>query len=127
MDFSAAAIAKARQFGTGLPLARFEVVDATQPVDLGRAFDVLLDLGCLHQLPPNALPQYRANLERWSRPGTRLLALMKTYDDSPQETLERALALLQPGFKLLSFVETDLAAVDDDRSRPGVCLRLERV
>jgi 2-polyprenyl-3-methyl-5-hydroxy-6-metoxy-1,4-benzoquinol methylase len=69
VDFVPAALAAARtradRAGLELDLHEGDVVDYSP----GRAFDVVLDSGCLHHLPKGKVSRYRARLDEWLAPG----------------------------------------------------------
>ena len=69
VDFVPAALhlarERARAAGVTLDLQQVDVLDFSSPV----GFDLVLDSGCLHHLPPSALPAYRTMLARCLLPG----------------------------------------------------------
>ncbi len=75
VDFSPQAIAKARQHAraAGIDPARFRVADVTRLPDLGPPFDLALDIGCLHSLPPQRRADYARGLTARLRPGATYL------------------------------------------------------
>jgi SAM-dependent methyltransferase len=70
-DVSAAALARARERAAGLPIAW--VLDDVTDTRLWGRFDVAVDRGCLHCLPPSVWPRYADAAARWIAPGGRLL------------------------------------------------------
>ena len=70
VDFSVLAIRrarrKARQAGVNCQFYRVDVTDLSFPVD---PFDLALDIGCLHSLPPEGWGRYAAEVARLVRPG----------------------------------------------------------
>lgn len=125
IDLAAAAIERAQRDSAGVKNVRFEVADVSRPVDLGREFDVMLDLGCLHQLPVYLWGEYKQNLLSWSRPGTRMLMLMKTWGDEGHKT-DHVPTFLAPEFTILSTSEANLAAQNHAKAHPGLFMRVER-
>jgi SAM-dependent methyltransferase len=130
VDISEAAIERARrQFAAvgGLELAAGDVgrrLPATGP------FDVVLDLGCLHQLPVSAHEGYGANVRRLTAPGSRLLYLMRFWgadaDPTPEAKAAMVLEILGPDFDLEHAVPTELQASGVTELRPGAELRFVR-
>ncbi|MGD0524210.1 MAG: flavoprotein [Polyangiaceae bacterium] len=70
-DVSRAALARARERAGGLPIA-WMLDDVTDTRLWGR-FDVAVDRGCLHCLPPSVWSRYADAAARWLAPGGRLL------------------------------------------------------
>jgi SAM-dependent methyltransferase len=79
VDFAAPAIARANakrdSAGTLPGSARFVRGDVTRLEALGLRgpFDLVLDLGCFHALPPTARAAYASGVTALARPGARLL------------------------------------------------------
>ena len=75
VDFSAAAIRKARTNAHGVPGANFIEGDVTKlsHLDIGRPIDLVIDMGTYHSLPDNAKPTYVAELADVMEPGTPLM------------------------------------------------------
>jgi SAM-dependent methyltransferase len=69
VDFSPKAIALARIKGrqTGLPV-EFVSADVTRLDFLKESFDLILDIGCFHGIPPAARYQYARNIARLTHP-----------------------------------------------------------
>ena len=77
----------------------------------GRTFDILVDRGCLHQIPLNLTADYVRNISSIAAPGAKLLLFMKAYRD---------------GRKFGGAQETELAANWTRRTFAGE-FELERV
>lgn len=75
VDFSAAAIQRARRAAAGIPGARFIQGDATKLTEIGIAgpIDLALDMGTFHSLPDADKPVYVRELAALLIPGTPLL------------------------------------------------------
>lgn len=75
VDFSAAAIERARHNAAGIPGARFIQGDATRLTKIGIAgpIDLALDMGTFHSLPDADKPVYVRELAALLTPGTPLL------------------------------------------------------
>jgi SAM-dependent methyltransferase len=69
VDFMPQAIQQARKKAQREGLAiNFRVGDVTRLEDLAGPFDLILDIGCYHNLSPQAKRAYQANLARWLAP-----------------------------------------------------------
>jgi len=70
VDFARRAIRKAerkaREAGVS---ACFRVADVSQPLPVTGPFDLILDMGCYHSLPPEARRGYQENVRRLLAPG----------------------------------------------------------
>lgn len=75
VDFSAAAIKRARHNARGVDGAAFLEGDVTQLSNLAIAkpIDLALDMGCYHSLPSQAKPEYVNELATILDPGTPLM------------------------------------------------------
>jgi cyclopropane fatty-acyl-phospholipid synthase-like methyltransferase len=127
IDLAAGAIARARQARPTPNNPRFETADVTGTVPLRTPFDMLIDLGCLHQLPREMWQSYRSNLLEWSLPGSRLLLLMKTRSSTPDAAAVDIGSFLSPDFRIIAITETNLAARPEAPVRHGLCVRAERL
>ena len=77
IDFVPRAIAKARRKLGSLPatLLAADVTKLTE-LDLPGPFDLALDVGCFHSLPPQGRQAYILGLQRWLKPGALLSWLL---------------------------------------------------
>jgi SAM-dependent methyltransferase len=130
MDISNAAIERARALHDmpGLTLRR---ADVSRRLRGATTHDVVLDLGCLHQLPARVLPQYRANIRRLTRPGSRLLLILRIRAGDPGAPTVDGRAgfvggVLGPGFELDSAAPLELPWNGDLPGRPGAEVRFVR-
>lgn len=75
VDFSAAAIRKARTNAHGIAGATFIEGDVTKlsHLDVSTPIDLVIDMGTYHSLPDNAKPTYVAELADVMEPGTPLM------------------------------------------------------
>lgn len=80
VDIAAAAVDKARDkyASAALPL-HFATVDICERAPQGGPFDILVDRGCLHGIPPPLVPHYIANLASVSAPGARMLLFIRAF------------------------------------------------
>jgi SAM-dependent methyltransferase len=70
VDFSALAIRQARRKAHRAGVdCRFYQADVTDLAFLAGPFDLALDIGCLHSVPPEGREQYASGLARLVRPG----------------------------------------------------------
>lgn len=69
VDFAGRAIARARRRAHGLAGCEFLVRDVTRLGTLDGAFDLALDIGCLHSLPVSERASYAVGLARAVRRG----------------------------------------------------------
>jgi cyclopropane fatty-acyl-phospholipid synthase-like methyltransferase len=70
VDFSALAIRRARRKARRAGVdCRFYQADVTDLAFLTGPFDLALDIGCLHSVPPEGWARYAAGLARLVRPG----------------------------------------------------------
>ncbi|MDE3057794.1 MAG: methyltransferase domain-containing protein [Bacteroidota bacterium] len=75
LDFVPKALefAKKRAGVTGVKI-NFQEADVTV-WNTDQQFDLILDSGCLHSLPQNVLPAYKANILKWLKPNGNYLLL----------------------------------------------------
>ena len=72
----------------------FIAVDLCSHALPGRQFDILVDRGCLHQIPPNLVPDYVRNVRSIAAPGAKLMLFSKAFRDGnrfgdPEEVREQ--------------------------------------
>jgi len=123
IDFVPRAITKARRKLGSLP-ATLLVADVTKlaELDLPGPFDLALDVGCFHSLPPQGQQAYIRGLCRWLKPGALYLvyAWQPGGEDDrrglPREQLVAAFE--QAGFKS--------AGYEQGRGRPSAWYYFER-
>ena len=130
VDFARAAIRRARKRYGQVPGLRLDRVDVTRPMRVDQTYDVVLDLGCVHQLPGSARPAYAANVRRLTGPGSRLLVLMRVWGtETARSPAEKGAALgkhLGDDFELVRAEPTQLQGEHTGASSPGVELRFVR-
>lgn len=82
IDYIPLAVARARRKLRGLD-AQLLVGDVTrlEALPLRGPFDLALDMGCLHSLPPEGRARYAAGLAHWLRPGG--LYMLYAFQPSP--------------------------------------------
>ena len=117
IDFAWRAIAKARRRARGLA-CEFFVADVTRLEFLDGAFDLALDIGCLHSLPVAARAAYAAGLTRLVRAGgTYLLYAFAPGGPAEGVTREDVRAL---------FAEFDVVGVEEGKGRPSAWYTLRK-
>jgi SAM-dependent methyltransferase len=129
LEFSKTATERARQLHGDVPGLTLECTDVTAPIRLDHRFDVVLDLGCLHQLPEDALSRYVENIHRVTKQGTRLLYLMRIWDsdaETPESKAAFVCSLLGDDFSLVLVERSELQKDGSTDIRPGVELRFIR-
>lgn len=74
VDFVERAIAMARRkaAAAGVPV-EFCCADVLAPGSLGKPFELILDIGCLHNLDPYGRVRYADNTRKWTHQGSVLL------------------------------------------------------
>ncbi len=97
VDFVPRAIAEARAKSRKANVrVDFRVANVLQPLELGKPFDFVLDIGCFHNFDEAGRRRYADNLSRWTHPGAlyMLYALFpltrwgRRFGVSPQEVVE---------------------------------------
>jgi SAM-dependent methyltransferase len=130
VDVSGAAVRRARQLHGDVPGLHFERVNVGRPIRVDERYDLLLDLGCLHQLSLKVRPRYGANVRGLTAPGSRLLYLMRVWgnetDPSPEAKAAVVQEILGPGFELEWAEDTEMQASHAAHVHPGVELRFVR-
>lgn len=82
VDIAQVALDRAAARHAGLPNPiEFIAVDLCTGTLPGRAFDILIDRGCLHQIPENLVADYVRNISSLAAPGARMLLFMKAFRD----------------------------------------------
>lgn len=123
VDFARRAISiarrKARQAGVQADL---RVGDVTKFTDPG-PFDLVLDIGCFHSLPPNTRQDYTRNLTQWLAPqGTYLLyAFFKSEGENGPGLLPSDVELLSEHLTLVSRQDGSERGI-----RPSAWLQFQR-
>ncbi len=126
VDYSEAAIDRARQVYPEKPAQlEWKVRDILND-DLPPAeFDILLDRGCLHRIPPRFWPQYGRRLRACAKVGARFLLLVATFEHdeflscdsrmSREEVTRRVEEACGPHFKMDS-VESTVLELNRDKT-----------
>ena len=127
VDFSAAAVERARELHAATPRLAFEVVDVTQPGALPMQFDSLIDRGCLHGIRRRNWEAYADNVRAWAKPGAAFLLLAHCLHHPVEQLTVEVRDLLTPAFELIDVAPTSMAATTEDESLlPGAVFRLQR-
>jgi protein-L-isoaspartate O-methyltransferase len=101
IDVSGHVIEQARKNYPGQPGLKFWQADACAPTEISRAFDVIMDTGCLQHIPASLRDAYCQNLLAWSRTGSRFVVTMHTKDHSRFARLSEVQALFSANFDLV--------------------------
>ena len=79
-DIAESAIRKAREMHRHMPLQPLYVTrDISAEAPPNRQYNILVDRGCLHQIPKNLIPSYVRNITAVAAPDARFLLLVKAY------------------------------------------------
>lgn len=92
VDFAEASIARARSREGESDRLRFQVLDMCEKIPDGAPFDILFDRGCFHDLPKGLRPAFLRTLVACSRPGTRMILMLRVTEQVDLETEERSRA-----------------------------------
>ncbi len=106
IDFSPSAIDRARRLHVDQPRLAFAVVDVCAANTLTATFDVLIDTGCFQAIPKLLHQRYKANLLRWSRPGSRFVVPVNVRDAAFDEQVAQVRSLFCPPFEFEHCEET---------------------
>lgn len=138
IDIASAAIERARaRHGQSQASLEFHAADICASAPPGRQYRILIDCGCLHQIPDEDRSAYLENLLHVSAPDARMLLLMRAYRDGipfgdPAErerVTMQAQAALASAFEIVETADTQLGRPDatgDAASLPGIAFRLCR-
>ena len=79
-DISPTAASRAGEMHAPLPPnLEFMVLDACHDPLPNRQFQILIDRGCLHTIPPGLVASYTRNIASVAAPGARMLLFIKAY------------------------------------------------
>ena len=127
VDFSQAAIQRARKAHADVAGLSFDVVDVTQIGGLEGQFDLLLDRGCLHGIPKGkAQKAYAQNVTHWTKPGALFLLMSRCRDVSVDQLAEEMARLFGASFDLVSAKPCSMDGPYASRPIPGGVLHLMR-
>ena len=126
VDFVSVAIRRARRKAKRAKVkCRFYVADVTELSFLTEPFDLLLDIGCLHSLPPDAWETYAAEVITLTKPG----GLYMLYAFVPHPDRSRSMGLTPEKVRDLftpAFAVEDQVIGDDHTGPPSAWYRLRR-
>jgi cyclopropane fatty-acyl-phospholipid synthase-like methyltransferase len=130
IDVSSTAIAEARRRHPDVKGLTFLRADVSRRLRARGPYDVVLDLGCLHQLPGRMRDGYAANIRRLTVSGTRCLYLVRMFErkgrESPDAVASMVQKVLGSEFALELAEPTEMKASHTETSRPGIELRFLR-
>lgn len=117
VDFSAVAIRRARRQARRAGVnCRFYRADVTDLSFLERPFDLALDIGCLHSVPPENRERYAAGLARLVRPGG--LYMLYAFTPRPDRFAPRGVASEEVRRLFTSAFATERQEGGDDPTGP---------
>jgi SAM-dependent methyltransferase len=129
VDIAPAAIERARaRFGRRPGRLEFFALDICAGPPPKRDYRILIDRGCLHQIPPADVPAYLKNLLEASAADARMLLFVRAFrgGQTPGDPEERRRvtdeveAALGRGFEMRRAEATDLGAPDGRPDRPSL-------
>ena len=135
VDIAQAAVDRAAERHGHLSLEiDFIAVDLCSETLPGRSFEILVDRGCLHQIPESLVADYVRNVSAVAAPGARMLLFMKAFREGrpfgdPHETELRtdwARGTFAGQFKLERAVPTYLNRDNPADPLPGMAFWLSR-
>lgn len=80
-DIAQAALDRAAKRYGDLPAIDYVAANLCTETLPGRQFDILVDRGCLHQLPDYLIPDYIRNVAAMAAPGAKFLLFTKAFRD----------------------------------------------
>lgn len=134
-DIAQAAVDRAaRRHSHLLDAIEFVAVDLCTQTIPGRSFDILVDRGCLHQLPPSLVADYVRNVASIAAPGAKMMLFSKAFREGNQfgdaEETEQATAWVRSAFagyfELERALPTYLDPDDPKDPLPGMAFWLTR-
>lgn len=126
IDFSSAAIERAKSAYAGRPGLHFQVLDVFEDGGLEGRFDAILDRGCFHGLEIRDAAGYVRKVTSWTRPGTRFLLLMH-FKTSELETMSDTMSRLwRAEFEMGGVKSTSMEGGPGNDPLPGAAFRLIR-
>ena len=82
IDIAQAAVDRAAEKHAALADAmEFVALDLSMQSLPGRTFDILIDRGCLHQIPQPLIGDYVRNIASMAAPGAKMILFMKAFRD----------------------------------------------
>jgi SAM-dependent methyltransferase len=78
VDIARAALDRAAARHRGLPI-EFIALDLCTGTLPDRSFDILIDRGCLHQIPREMVPDYVRNIASFAAPSARMILFAKAF------------------------------------------------
>ena len=126
VDLAATAIEQAKTAYPARERLEFRQADATQAhPDLGE-FDVILDRGCLHVIPPAKSAGYLRNIAVWLKPSGVFLLQFATKRRTPEQSRETLREHLPTNFKIVQETAIDLLEGKRQTPLPGFLFVIRR-
>lgn len=134
-DIAQAALDQAAKRHGDLPAIDYIAANLCTETLPGRQFDILVDRGCLHQLPEYLIPDYIQNIAAMAAPGAKMLLFTKAFRDGrpfadPKEMDVRTKWIrtrFQHTFNLERAEPTYLAPGNPDDPLPGMTFWMTRL
>ena len=123
IDFSSSAISRAQRSHEAVSNLQFHVADITRPLALQGDFDVVLDRGCLHGLPPEEWRRWFDNVRLQLKRSGRVLLLMAVRNEAPDQLKQRVIAEGR-SLTVISAESVDMFEGRQPGSQPGILFRL---
>ena len=140
IDIAESAVLKATQRHSAQPPGlTFAATDICTHEPEGGPFDIVLDRGCLHGIPPSLQADYVRNLAAVSAPRARMMLFMRIHRGSGalrqsrfyrycERTVHqiRVQRIFSGAFRVVRSEITDLTGVNAESAMPGILYFLER-
>lgn len=88
----------------------FRAADVLAPGEFGKAFDLILDIGCFHSIDPSGRVRYADNARQWTHPGS----LLMLYAFFPRKFFGRSIGVTRDEMEKLFAVDFVLRNYADD-------------
>lgn len=144
VDISESAINKAKMLYLKKPSLEFMAIDITDMSKIAhRKFEILVDRGCLHQIPELLVPLYVENVYAISAENAHLILFVRAFRNSRKirnlffgDLIEKYFLIrkirkvFKGKFEILDYSKTNLGKPDDEHSlseMPGMLFRLIKI
>lgn len=112
IDVSEHVVTQARQNHARQSHLEFHAADVCAPTELRRAFDIVIDTGCLQHIPASLREGYVANVLTWTHPGSQFVVTMHKTDCTAADRLAEMQSLFSRHFELEQTTEEPPANAD---------------